>query len=138
MRPAWSAGIFSAPPTPVWWHRRQSVRPSSVCGIAGMDTVAVAVGLGDGLGDGDGEGEGDGAAVGEGCLVGVGDGDGAAPPQDTTNTTVNSIAATKKPSMSFLFILALPALNDDTNINIKSQINALCKNQAQRLFNIDN
>ena len=59
-RPAWSAGIAVAPPTPVSWHIRQLSRPSSGCGVAG----GAAAGLGAGASAGAGAGAGVGAGAG--------------------------------------------------------------------------
>ena len=73
---------------PLEWHIRQSVRPSSVCGIA----VGPAAGGGSGAGAGGGVGAGVGVGAGAGGGVGAGD---VPPPQAASNNIkTNSIAAT--------------------------------------------
>ncbi len=66
VRPLWSAGTTGAPPTPVLWHRRQSLRPSRVWGTTG---ALAGVGAGVGVGVGVGGGAGSGACAGAGSAV---------------------------------------------------------------------
>ena len=95
-RRLWSAGIVDASPTPVLWHIRQSVRPSSVCGVA----------VGIGAREAGGFGAGVGAGVGAGLGAGVGA--GAPPPQAASSGTKTSIVSTT--NHAYFFITALPPL----------------------------